>query len=252
MFRSFLVFTFILFNSTVFCQADNEIQVYASGITRKNITFAELHSNYTFRGMNGLADPSSAHYLNESLEITHGFGHNFEMGVYFFTALSPDKHYQYLGTHIRPRYTIPEKWKWPVGVSLSVEFGFLRPDRKSDYIWEGEIRPIIDKTFSNWYFSFNPNMDFALTGNDKHLGITPQFKTVYTIAKKIGIGIEYYSALGTFKKIVPGKQQEHLIGPMIDLYLSSDWEFNSGYLFGLTPDSNHGIFKLLLGRRFGK
>ncbi|MES1215425.1 MAG: hypothetical protein ABUT20_07910 [Bacteroidota bacterium] len=246
------IFILMLFSSSAFCQADNEIQVYASAITQKNITFVELHSNYTFRGRNDLPDPTLAHYLNESLEITHGFGHNFEMGVYFFTTESPDKHYQYVGSHIRPRYTAPAKWKWPVGVSLSVEVGFLRPDRNSDYIWEGEIRPIIDKTIANWYFSFNPNMEFALTGNDKHLGLTPQFKTVYTIHQKVGVGFEYYSSLGTFKKILPGNEQEHLLGPMIDLYLSPVWEFNSGYLFGLTPESNHGIFKLLIGRRFGK
>jgi len=95
-------------------------------------------------------------------------------------------------------------------------------------------------------------MDFALTGNDKHLGITPQFKTVYTIRQKAGIGFEYYGTLGTFKKILPGNKQEHLIGPMIDLYFSPSWEFNSGYLFGLTHESNHGIFKLLIGHRFGK
>ena len=250
--RNHVLLFFSIFTSPAFCQADNEIQVYASAITQKNITFVEVHSNYTFRGKNNLANSSSARYLNESLEITHGIGHNFEIGVYFFTTESPDKHYQYLGSHIRPRYTVPDKWKWPVGVSLSVEFGFLRPDRKSDYIWEGEIRPIIDKTIASWYFSFNPNMDFALTGDDKHLGITPQFKTVYTIRGKVGIGAEYYGAFGTFRKILPGKEQEHLLGPVIDLYLSSAWEFNGGYLFGLTPESNHGIFKLLIGRRFGK
>lgn len=235
-----------------YSQADDEIQVYASPITQKNITFVELHSNYTFRGPDKLADPKSAHFLNESVEITHGFGGNFELGVYFFTAVSPDHQYQYQGSHIRPRYTAPAKWHLPVGLSLSCEFGFYRPEKNADYIWEGEIRPIIDKTIHEWYFSFNPNMDFAITGDNKHLGITPQFKTVYTIKQKVGVGIEYYGDLGTFKKISPGPQQEHLLGPMVDLYFSQVWEFNSGYLFGLTPESNHGIFKLLIGRRFGK
>jgi hypothetical protein len=75
---------------------------------------------------------------------------------------------------------------------------------------------------------------------------------VYTIQQKVGVGFEYYATLGTFHKIFPGDEQEHLIGPMVDLYTWSDWEFNSGYLFGLTPGSNHGIFKLLVGHRFGK
>ncbi|HEU4574074.1 MAG TPA: hypothetical protein VFS36_03660 [Chitinophagaceae bacterium] len=252
MHKFFWLFMLLFFYTTVSAQADNEIQVYASPITAKNVTFLELHSNYTFRGMDGLIDPKSAHYLNESVEITHGFGGNFEMGIYFFTAVVPGQHYEYLGTHIRPRFTAPAAWHLPFGASLSAEFGFLRPSAEEDFICEGEIRPIIDKTFSNWYFSFNPNMDFALTGNDKHLGLTPQFKTVYTIQQKVGVGFEYYATLGTFHKIFPGDEQEHLIGPMVDLYTWSDWEFNSGYLFGLTPGSNHGIFKLLVGHRFGK
>jgi hypothetical protein len=43
--------------------------------------------------------------------------------------------------------------------------------------------------------------------------------------------------------------QEHLLGPMIDLYLHPMWEVNSGFLFGLTKNSNQRIFKLLIGRR---
>lgn len=233
-------------------QAESEIQVYSSPITGKNVTFIELHSNYTFKGIDGLTDPASARYLNESFEFTHGFGGNFELGFYVFGAFVPGAGYQYLGSHIRPRFTIPDKWKWPFGASLSVEFGFERHSASEDYVWDGEIRPIIDKNFGNWYFSFNPNMDFVLSGDDKHLGITPQFKTVYTIQQKVGVGFEYYGTLGTFKEIVPGKLQEHLLGPMIDLYCFKNWEFNSGFLFGLTPNSNHCIFKLLLGHRFAK
>ncbi|HVZ56371.1 MAG TPA: hypothetical protein VG870_06905 [Chitinophagaceae bacterium] len=249
--KNFLLLILLISVHLGFSQADNEIQVYSSPITQKDVTFLELHSNYTFRGRDGLPDPKSARYLNESLEITHGLGGNFEMGVYFFTAVVPGQHYEYLGTHIRPRYTVPEKWKWPFGASLSLEIGFLRPSSQQDYIWEGEIRPILDKTFGNWYVALNPNMDFALTGNDKHLGITPQFKSVYTIQQKVGVGFEYYGTLGTFREILPGREQEHLIGPMVDLYFLPGWECNTGYLFGVTPNSNHGIFKLLVGRRFG-
>lgn len=235
-----------------YSQAESEIQVYSSPITEKNITFIELHSNYTFKGIDGLIDPSSARYLNESFEFTHGFGGNFELGFYVFGAFIPGKGYQYLGSHIRPRFTAPDKWKLPFGASFSVEFGFERPNADSAYVCDGEIRPIIDKNIGNWYLDFNPNMDFVLSGNDKHLGITPQFKTVYTIHQKVGVGIEYYGTFGTFKKIEPGKLQEHLLGPALDLYCLKNWEFNSGFLFGLTPNSNRYIFKLILGHRFGK
>ena len=236
----------------VFAQADNEIQVYASPTVGDKLTIFELHSNYTFKGPKDLPDPKSAHYLNESLEITHGFGNNFEMGLYIFTTYTPDGKYEYLGSHIRPRITAPQSWKWKVGVSLSAEFGFFRQRSDQPFYWEGEIRPVIDKTINNWYFSINPNMDFVLNGDNKHFGFGPQLKTVYTIQQKIGVGFEYYTSIGNFQQINPINEEEHLLGPMIDLYLSPRWEFNGGFLFGLTPNSNQQIVKILIGRRVGK
>ncbi|MBL7732529.1 MAG: hypothetical protein JNM88_15240 [Chitinophagaceae bacterium] len=245
-------FLLLFVSANCVAQADNEIQVYASPTIQHKWTIFELHSNYTFKGSKTFSNPRSARWTNETLEITHGFAKNFEIGFYTFTGFSPDGKFQYLGNQLRPRVTVPASWKWKVGASLSVEFGFFRPDQSSDFIWQGEIRPIIDKTVGNWYFAFNPNIDFVLSGTDKGVGISPQFKTVYTINGKVGLGFEYYSGLGSFQKILPFKQQEHLIGPMIDLYLHPKWEVNGGFLFGITENSNQHVLKLLLGRRRGK
>jgi hypothetical protein len=234
-------------------QADNEIQVYASPTIGKKRTIVELHSNYTFKGPDYLSNPKLARWLNETLEITTGLGSNVELGFYTFTAAAPmGGGYQYLGNQIRPRVTAPDRWKVPVGLSLSAEFGFFRPHTDSSFIWQGEIRPIVDKTAGAWYFSLNPNIDFVLTGDVKGWGFAPQFKTVYTIKRKLGVGFEYYGGLGNFGNFLPGNKQEHLIGPVIDLYTNPDVEVNAGFLFGLTPGSNRQVFKLLLGRRFGK
>jgi hypothetical protein len=249
-----LLLAFILFLMSLpgFGQADNEIQVYASPTIQHRWTIFELHSNYTFKGSRGLSDPKSARWTNETLEITHGFGQNFEVGFYTFTAFSPDGGFQYLGNQVRPRVTVPENRNWPFGASLSMEFGFFRPDANSEFFWQGEIRPIIDKTLGNWYLAFNPNIDFVVSGPDKGAGFSPQAKTVYTIKEVFGIGLEYYGALGNFDNLLPMRQQEHLIGPMIDLYFHPKWEVNGGFLFGMTHGSNQRIFKLLLGRRVGK
>jgi hypothetical protein len=245
----------LLFFSLLPClhaQADNEIQVYASPTIQNKWTIFELHSNYTFKGSKFLANPKTAHWVNETLEITHGFANDFEIGFYTFTGKSPNGGFHYLGNQIRPRVTVPQKWSWPLGASLSMEFGFFRPETDSSFIWQGEIRPIIDKTAGNWYFAFNPNLEFVLSGENKQLLFTPQIKSVYTIKKLVGIGLEYYSSLGTFENFLPVSQQEHLLGPMIDLYFDPMWEVNGGFLFGLTENSNQRIFKLLLGRRIGK
>jgi hypothetical protein len=251
--KKIYTFWFSFSSLLLYAQGDNEIQVYASPTIQHKWTIFELHSNYTFKGSKLLTDPTSANWTNETIEITHGFGKNFEIGFYTFTGFAPQGGgFQYLGNQVRPRVTVPESWKWNVGASLSLEFGFFRPDDTTSFFWQGELRPIIDKTTDNWYFAFNPNIDFVLNGDEKGVGISPQFKAVYTIQQKEGLGFEYYSGIGSFKKILPVNLQEHLIGPMIDLYVHPMWEINAGFLFGLTANSNQRILKILLGRRRGK
>ena len=240
---------FLFISVSCFSQADNEIQVYSSPTIGNKATIFELHNNYTFKGSKLLLSAKSAKWYNTTLEITHGFGENFELGFYTFAGIAPNGKYMYLGNQIRPRITVPEKWKWAVGVSLSVEFGFFRPYDTANFFWQGEVRPIVDKTVDNWYFSFNPNIEFAVSGENKGVGFAPQFKTVCTVQKKVGLGIEYYTDLGEFRNILPLDEEEHLLGPMVDLYLHPMWEVNSGFLLGLTKNSNQRIFKLLIGRR---
>jgi len=244
----------LLFSSNVCAQAESEIQVYASPTAQKNSSLFELHSNYTFEGPRYgplPVEPDASKTLNLSLEFTHGITNNFELGFYIFTALKPNGEYQYMGSHIRPRIAVPDSWHWPVGASLSVEFGIFRQDKSRPFYWEGEIRPIVDKSFGNLYLSLNPNVEFILTGYLKHWGLSPQFKTVYTIKQKFGLGFEYYASLGNFNEIESLSQEEHLLGPMIDLYIDPKWEINAGYLFGLTNISNQQILKVVLGRRIG-
>ena len=50
----------------------------------------------------------------------------------------------WVGDHIRPRVRIPQKWKWPVGLSLSTEVGYQRRRLLAD-TWTWEMRPIVDK-----------------------------------------------------------------------------------------------------------
>ena len=244
------VVLFVIFQLThklVSAQADNEIQVYASPTIQHKWTIFELHNNYTFKGSKFLTDPKHARWYNTTLEITHGFGKNFEIGFYTFAAVKPGGGYTYLGNQIRPRITFPK-----ISASLSLEFGFFRPNDTTDFFWQGEIRPILDKILGDvFYLSFNPNIDFVISGDDKGIGFSPQFKAMYTL-QKVGFGFEYYGSLGQFKDFLPLKMQEHLLGPIIDLYIHPMWEIQGGFLFGLTENSNQSVFKLLLGRRIGK
>src|SRR5260221_8691729 len=117
-----------------FSQENYEIQVYASPTMEKGNTIFELHSNFTFNGEKNILEGvrPSYHALHETLEITHGITKNFEIGFYLFTNYTNPFGYKVVGSHIRPRVSVPEKWKWPVGVSLSTEFGYQRKEYSSD------------------------------------------------------------------------------------------------------------------------
>jgi hypothetical protein len=159
--------------------------------------------------------------------------------------------YQWVGDHIRPRFRIPEKWKWPVGLSLSQEIGYQRRKFSVD-TWTWEIRPIIDKKIGKLYLSFNPSFDrsFHGPGTAQGIGFSPNFKAGYDVTKRINMGIEYYGALGPVNGFDPLRDQQQQIVPSVDIDFGPDWEFNFGVGVGVTQSTDHLLVKMILGRRF--
>lgn len=246
-----LVFVlFLLFCSLQAKAQDNyEIQVYTSELVEIHHTAIELHSNYTMNGstlMMGGVYPSN-HVVHETLEITHGFSDWLEVGSYLFTSLGSDNRTGIAGVHVRPRFTVPEKYKLPVGLSLSSEIGY----QKTEFFgsrWGAEIRPIIDKKCDRLFFALNLAMGFTLDNKQSHIPeFSPCFKTNYDMTKKFGLGIEYYSSLGAVTHLEPIQHQKHQVFGAIDWEFSPDWEFNAGLGYGLTSATDKWIVKFILG-----
>ncbi|MDB6030277.1 MAG: hypothetical protein JWM16_615 [Verrucomicrobiales bacterium] len=213
----------------------------------------ELHSNYTFEGerqrINGVYP--SRHAFHETLEVTHGFTPWFETGFYVFSSIQPGTGWEWVGDNIRPRVRVPEEWDWPVGVSLSTEFGYMRRAFTED-TWSWELRPIIDKQFGPLYLSFNPAFEKSVHGLNSSRGwdFAPSGKVSYELSKVVAVGVEYYSSLGTLPHFNGWREQEHTIIPVLDLGVSEDWELNMGLGFGLTRSTEDLIVKLIVGYRF--
>lgn len=234
-------------------QDSYEIQVYPSETVEAGGTMLELHSNYTPDGerekVNGVFPSHRA--LHETVEITHGWTPWFETGFYLFTSVQPGAGWEWVGDHIRPRVRVPEEWHWPVGVSLSTEFGFQRRAFSED-TWTWELRPIIDKQIGRWYFALNPSLEKAVHGLNSSRGweFAPSGKIAYDLTKVVSVGVEYYSGLGQMTHFSKWNDQQHQIFPVIDLNFSPQWEFNFGVGFGLSKSTDGVIVKLILGRRF--
>jgi hypothetical protein len=242
-----------VFVSSLHAQGNYEIQVYGSDTVPPHSTMVELHSNYTANGQKYFIDGQAPtnHAQHETVEITQGINDWSEVGFYIFTSEQSGTGVQWVGDHIRPRVRVPEKWRWPVGVSLSMELGYQRAFF-SDDTWTWEIRPIIDKTTGRWYFAVNPALERTLHGPDVKLGIgfSPAAKISYDFTRKISGGVEYYADYGSITNIAGLHDQQQQIFPAIDLNVSPRWEINFGVGVGPTAATDHWIIKGIVGRRF--
>ncbi len=235
-------------------QDNYEIQVYGSDTVEPGATMVESHTNYTPIGHTAQQElrPTN-HALHETIEITHGWNGWFETGFYIFTYAHSGYGWEYVGSHIRPRVRAPDAWHWPVGVSLSSEFGWQRPIISVD-TWTIEIRPIVDKKIGPWYLAFNPTIGRSLVGAnaDRGFDFSPNAKFSYDLAKKVAVGLEYYGSLGPIGNFDPLAEQEQQIFPTVDLNLSPNWEFNAGAGVGTTRSTDRLILKMIIGYRFMK
>jgi len=243
-----------LLTSTKAKAQDNyEIQVYGADTVKPGHTMVELHSNYTITGSTTRQEGvlPTEHQLHETLEITHGFNEWFETGFYIFTSARYDQGWDYVGSHIRPRWQVPAKFKWPVGFSISTEFGWQRRDFSTD-TWSLEIRPIVDKQLGHWYLAFNPALEQSLAGLNASRGLTfsPAVKVSYDVTKKITLGVEYYGSTGPLFNWDTLSNQQHQIVPALDLNLGAEWEFNFGVVMGLSHSTDNLLVKMIIGRRF--
>lgn len=254
MFRnSFILLALVVCAIGVQAQDNYEIQVYGADTVEPHSTMVEFHTNFTINGSKVPTDgvrPTN-HAIHETLEITHGFNDWFETGFYVFTSARSGDGWDWVGDHIRPRFRIPEKWHWPVGISISNEIGYQRRSYSPD-TWTWEIRPIVDKKIGPWYLSFNPTIGKSLHGDNVNNGydFSPNVKVSYDFTKAVSGGLEYYGVLGPIGSFDPIAEQEQQIFPSIDLNVSPQWEFNFGVGVGLTHSTDHLIVKAIVGRRF--
>ena len=238
-----------------YSQGNYEIQVYASPTMTKNYTMIELHSNNTLNGSTTLQQGSlpTNGAEHETVEITHGFTDWFETGFYFFNSIGNDDRSAYVGSHIRPRVMLPEKYHLPVGLSLSVEVGYQKR-RFSPDDWTLEIRPIVDKKINKWYLCLNPVFDKSFHGANESYGFnfSPNVKISYDVTKVWAAGIEYYGELGEIDNMLPYQQQQQNLFIALDADFDPNWEFNIGYGIALNNTTDNEIVKCILGWRFGK
>ncbi len=234
-------------------QDNYEIQVYGSDLVPAGATMVEIHSNFTTRNgvALGVGQYSTYHALHETLEITHGFSEFFELGYYNFTSFQPGTGFSWVGTHLRPRFAIPARWHWPVGLSLSQEIGYQRKEFSPD-TWTWEFRPIIDQKIGRFYWSVNPVIGLSLAGASRSEGpeFAPNVQVNYDLSKRVNVALEYYGVFGPLSGFPAVNRTEQELFPAINYDFGPAWEFNLGAGIALTSVTDNVVLKIIVGHRF--
>jgi hypothetical protein len=248
-----VLFLGLLFAVSCAAQENYEIQVYGSETVAPRTTMLELHSNFTFQGSKETIDGvlPTEHALHETVEITQGLTSWSEVGFYIFTSARNGQGWQWVGDHIRPRVRAPDSWHWPVGASLSIEFGYQRPNYSTS-TWNIEIRPIVDQQKGRLYWSFNPAFDRGIVGlpSDQQWSFSPDAKISWDFTKVVAFGLEYYGGWGPVSTLYPFTLQSQQFVPAFDVNVSPNWEINFGVGVGVTAGTDHMLMKAIIGRRF--
>jgi hypothetical protein len=231
-----------------------EIQVYPYDTVEPGRTMLEFHTNFIPSGTKTTEDGVFANHqqFHVTMEVTHGFTKYFETGFYLETApYVPDHGAQFVGWHIRPRFSVPGIEGFPFKMSLSFEYAFNQKafDPNEQTL---EIRPIFERERGRLYLSINPSLSVAIKGPDAGTapGFGPSGKVGWDFSKQLAAGVEYYSETGTVRHFGRLADQHHIIFGAADLTVSPDWEINFGLGRGLTGTSEHWIVKSIVGYRF--
>jgi hypothetical protein len=246
---------FLLTPSTfAWAQDPFEIQVYEYETVPKGKWNLETHMNFVARGTKlpeGKVAPTDNQF-HLTFELTRGITDNFEMAGYLVLAHRPDGGFEYVGTRIRPRYSLPKEWNLPVGISLSAEVGFPRDVYEENSVTL-EIRPIIEKKIGRFQMDFNPVIGRALRGpGEKDWDFEPGVRFGYELTKRLDLSLEYYGSTGPVGNPLPTDEQVHQLYPGWDYKFNENVVWNFGIGVGVTPAGNKLVYKSRIGILFGK
>ena len=156
---------FLFFASSAVAQDPFEIHIYEYEPMSLGEYSLEAHLNLPAQGTS-LRDGAllpTARQTHLTLEPTAGLSSNFAVGMMFLSAWEPGYTAQFAGWRILPHVYLPEQWALPVHVGFVAEFSFQKT-RYEENSRRVELRPILDREFTQWQVVFNPVFERALHG----------------------------------------------------------------------------------------
>jgi len=136
-------------------------------------------------------------------------------------------------------------------------FEYQRPDSKSSGPDVAEAKLLLQKSIDA--AQYGPPMKHTLNLTlKKELGslatqgaaLSYAWQSNWKVNEAFRPGFEAFGNMGPVGNLNSPKQQSHLLGPVISGEIADMFEFQAGYLFGLTRKSVNGLIKIAIEMKF--
>jgi hypothetical protein len=227
----------------------DEIQVYDAQIAEPGVFNLMVHNNFTPEGLKTPRFPGGLvpnQTLNGVPEFAYGVTEWFEQGLYLPLYSVADGEGPVLnGFKVRELFVVPHAAEQPFFYGINFEFSYNAehwdPNRSTS-----EIRPILGWHLGQFDFIINPILDNSWTGFT-NLDFAPSVRLAYNVSKTWAVAAEVYSDYGPLKHVLSTDQQSQQLFGVVD-YKGDDINIEAGVGFGLTPESDRWVVKLMISR----
>jgi hypothetical protein len=236
-------------------ELSDEIQVYTDDINHPGQFGLELHANTTRRGRRipdypGEVVPDGGWRFTP--EFSYGLAPSWESGLYLPMNRDASGNSQLAGVKLRLKW-LPGRpadgeagWFFGVNGELSRLKARFSQSRSSF-----ELRLMGGWRNADWLFALNPVFGWNLSDGlrSRTADVALGAKVARSVAKDVGLGFEYYSDLGTTRRIVPASQQGNTLYAAVDARVHG-WDLNVGLGWGLTQSADDLTVKAIVGVPF--
>jgi len=195
------------------------------------------------------SDPSKNTSARHQFELEMGVTERWQTAIYGDFRKKPNQGFSYQGLKWENIYQLFEQGEYWLDAGLYVEYSRAkRVLNKPDAI---ELKVLLEKQFGMLIHTANLVFKREIgvnAGNKTGAGYT--WRSKWRKMRVWEPAVEIYGSLGALGNLKPLAHQSHQIGPVFIGKLRHGFNYEVGYLFGLTSASDQGAMKVVLGYEF--
>ncbi len=177
--------------------------------------------------------------LRSSFEFVYGVTDRLEIAAYLDYLRPPDEKFEYTSFRAHARTHFYEKGELPVDLGAYLEVELPKNTAEKDMAFE--LKPILEKDFSRWTISLNPQIELEHQIDEKDSNATSKtWLWVFGMSSSLSYRLNdrFKPHLDLFQGFT---DQDALLMPAFDIVLADHLKFTFGLGFGLNDRTERRI-----------